>query len=182
MNLDYGSIYDEANDQKPVEGYEFPDMAGSEYYRKFGKASDRQSLVKLVGFLWSDPKDKSSDDYLDVREKYCALGIFLNEHCMLPPAFRRIRRLKRATGLSDGDKTFALDGQVIDLHYLYSCRKDVVRPKDETLKALFRGDQFDFSLAVEFALKEIPFDRKVRAIGVTEDTLKELASLRMASP
>lgn len=86
-------------------------------------------------------KYRKDKDYYEIRSKFIAISMALNEKGLIAPAFRknqpRIPFLKTARG--EAHKQLLVDQIVIDCHWLH-CRKEYVKPNWETLIDLFNPE------------------------------------------
>lgn len=156
--------------------YEFPTIALEEYLAKFRNAPKSSLVAKVLGLT---PSPNKTDNYLDNRAAYCALGIHLNETGLIAPAFRPVKRLNKAKNLTAEEEILGLDRQVIDLHYLFCQHRPEIRPTDDEFKRLFSDPEFDYQLAADFAQRKWTKENKARkSLGLPEHLQYEMAVLR----
>lgn len=106
--------------------------------------------------------------YAAVRDRYLALNIALNLRGLTAPAFRPVRRLRNKNPASEEEELLGLDRQVIDLHYLHANHRSVLRLKRRDAKALFKPEEFDFTLAGQFALQPWRASAKSRILQIPD--------------
>jgi hypothetical protein len=140
-----------------------------------------QKLVEAVRRMDQGGRP-SLKSYLDIRDRFCAVNLVLNEKNLIAPAFRPFRRLLNNKGLSHEDSLLGCDRQVIDLHYLFCNHHGRPKPSDNEYKSLFISDEFDYKLASSFASKNWSANHKAgKTLRLTTGLQKELAVLKEKS-
>lgn len=128
-----------------VECYCFPEVTLDQVDFMPLTSSDQASALKvLIG---------TTSPYRQIRDKYCAISLAMNERGEVPPKFRPQRALPRRTQTATPDDTLMMrDRQVIDMHWLH-CRGKRDELPDRAFATLFVEEELDFDMAGTLAAK-----------------------------
>jgi len=150
------------------------------FLKQFEKFSEEKlnKAILTKSDLGKVKRDEDKAHYSKIRNKFCAMHYVLNQRGLVAPAFRGLRRLTKNKHLTDSEKLLSKDRMVIDLHYLHCNYRDNVIPKRGEYKSLLTEDEFDFSLAANFAMESWGAIKKAEKLNITENIQKELLVLR----
>ena len=84
------------------------------------------------------------------------------------------------TGLTPQQIIESNDRQIIDLHWLHTQHRELVKTRDYSLKYLFAEAEFDFHLASEFVRRPMKTVDKARKLGISSQIQAELLTIKTA--
>jgi len=154
-----------------VECYCFPDVALDQVdFMPLTSSNQTKALKALIG---------TTTPYHQIREKYCAISVAMNERGEVPPKFRPQRPLPRRMQKATPDDTLMMrDRQVIDMHWLHSRGKRDELP-DRAFAPLFANEELDFDRAAILAAKSWTNEAKVgKVLNLIPHEELQLACLR----
>lgn len=128
-----------------VESYFFPDVTLDQVdFMSLTSSNQTKALKALIG---------TTSPYHQIRARYCAISLAMNDRGEVPPKFRPQRPLPRGTHKAAPDDTLMMrDRQVIDMHWLHCQGKRDELP-DRAFANLFVEEEFDFDVAGVLAAK-----------------------------
>lgn len=114
------------------------------------------------------------------RDAFCTSCLALIERGISPGLLNPRSGVTRAKNLPPEQANESNDRQVLDLFWLYRLRKDHVRPENQDMDTLFRGNSFDFGLASTIVSKTGSPSQKAEMLKLPADVQLELLMLQEA--
>lgn len=159
--------------QSLTDSYKFPPSTDADHEHK-SSAQLAEELEQLVDGI------QAPDDYVKVRDRYCAISVALNQRGLLAPAFREFPKIS-AHALKRGNEQMLIqrDRIVIDCHWLF-CRAEVVEIYEGQWKGLLkRGKPLDMDRLATFAATKIKNEsRAYGTLRLTDRQQCQLVALR----
>lgn len=114
------------------------------------------------------------------RDAFCAICLALIERGIAPGLLNPRSGVTRPSNLPPEQANESNDRQVLDLYRLYYHRKGDVRPDNQDMDALFRGNSFDFGLASTIVSRTGSPSQKAGMLKLPADVQLELLMLQEA--
>lgn len=105
----------------------------------------------------------ATNDYVRVRDRFCAISVALNAHGLWAPQYRTQPRVRPASAGKRPVPALHLDHLVIDAHWLWA-RKHSAPFSGKYQDLLSPGQPFDFDLAAAYAQEDWTSDFRAEEI------------------
>lgn len=172
----------EDEDSTNQTSYSFFD-ADKEYgkLRDFLKGKTETQLLDLLRLSSDSNSDFSKYEKINKRELRTLISIELNGRG-IAPYFRDAKSgVFSKSGLTTQQKVESNDRQVIDLHWLYTNHKKVIKTRNEFIREIFSKTEFDFTIASKFVRQPMKVDDKIKKLGISSQIQAELLTIKSSS-
>jgi len=140
------------------------------------KLSPSDVLAEL-DYLSAQFTVKGFGAYLEVRDRWLFLNLYLNKLKLVAPAFRNYPAMAPFPVL-DGEKFFALDVQLIDLHWLRcnGFKRLVAQPE---FADMFKVSSFDWGRATDFVTTAVKAEHKATSwLSLSDFEMAQMRTLK----
>lgn len=157
--------------------YRFPQCPVFQRYRRDLRDRNSSFLVKLLKHVIESRV--TDEQLLKARPLIAAAHIALNDLGTIPPGFRPRVRCQR-NKLSGTASLVSNDLQVVDLHWLYTWHRSLIKPdaREKKVSKLMSADEFSYEMAAEIVATIGRAATKVEALNIPSPLQQELAKLQ----